>query len=484
MNSVLKLLFVFLPACVLIFSGCVGGRKNPDLEAIFSQTKIRRGKRPVIIIPGVLGSELVNSRTQESVWLSLHTSKDDALSLPISPDLTKNRDNLIAKGIIQKAKISAFLPEVYVYQALINSMERYGGYTAGDWENPDLSSGGMDKYYVFAYDWRLDNVENARLLTEKIAELKNKLGAPELRFNIIAHSMGGLIARYAAMYGDADLPADGENPVPNWDGAKNFNKIFMFGTPNEGSMASLETLIKGFRFGGFLFNNLTSESVITSPAVFQLLPHQPTAHFYDEDLQPLEVDLYNPQTWKKYGWSAYANKNFLDKFAGQKNAVVNGKKSEFADVSLADLDAYFANVLKRAADFHRALDANSQIPPSISFYAFGSDCDDTQDGVILVKTGKNDAWQTIFTPKNIKTFSGKTIAAAAMSAKLYAPGDSRVTRRSLLAETLTERSYASNNLHRNLPVAATLFCENHNDLPNNKIMQDNFLTALINEIVK
>src|SRR2546422_4586881 len=45
-----------------------------------------------------------------------------------------------------------------------------------------------------------------RSLTNRLRLLKQKLQRPELRFNILAHSMGGLIARYAAMYGDADLP--------------------------------------------------------------------------------------------------------------------------------------------------------------------------------------------------------------------------------------------------------------------------------------
>ncbi|MEJ7711532.1 MAG: hypothetical protein WKF84_17125 [Pyrinomonadaceae bacterium] len=64
--------------------------------------------------------------------------------------------------------------------------------------------------------------------------MKRKLNRPDLRFNIIAHSMGGLVARYAAMYGDADLPRDAEDLKPTWAGA-NINKVFMFGTPNEGS---------------------------------------------------------------------------------------------------------------------------------------------------------------------------------------------------------------------------------------------------------
>lgn len=465
----------FLRFCIsavvfsILLSGCVGGKKVPNLDRIFATAKTQTGKRPVIIVPGILGSELVNADTGEKVWVNFSKIKGDDLSLPISPDLSKNRDSLVAKQILKTVKISRFLPEVSVYQTLTDAMERYGGYTEGDWENPDVSQGGFDKYYVFAYDWRLDNVENARLLIRKIERLKEKLNKSEMRFNILAHSMGGLIARYAAMYGDADLPENGEKPMPNWDGARHFNKIFMFGTPNEGSMATLDTLLNGYRIGRFSIDALGSESVITSPAVFQLLPHQGTAHFYDENLEKIEINLFDAETWKRYGWSAFAQKNFRDKFI---------------ETSLADLDKYFTNVLKRAKAFHDAIDADTSVPASIVFFAFGSDCDNTQDGTIIRKNPKTGNWETIFSPKSYKTSDGRQVTRKMTAEKLYAPGDFRVTRRSLLAETITQQNYRNSIFRQSLPVSATFFCEAHDVLPNNKIVQNNFLTALVSEILK
>ena len=476
----------FVLTLSVVLSGCLpGGKKAPNLDAIFARSKLRKGKRPVIIIPGILGSELVNSETGERVWINLSAAKTDGLSLPISPGLKENRDRLIATRIIERAKISNFLPEVSIYEALIQAVERYGGYTKGDWENPDTANGGLDKYYVFAYDWRLDNVANAHLLLSKIQDLKAKLGDDELRFNIIAHSMGGLIARYAAMYGNADLPTDGLAPAPNWHAARHFNKIFMFGVPNEGSMATLELLQKGYRVGGFEIKVLNREAAITAPAVFQLLPHQNTARFYDENLNPLEVDLYNPETWKKYGWSAYSDGAFRSKFAKQANAVNSmGKKSEFADFTLEELEAYFSNTLKRTRLFHDALDVNAEVPASITFFAFGSDCDDTQDGAILLQNPRTNAWQTIFTPKSYRTSSGNLISKEEARNKLYAPGDTRVTRRSLLAETITEQNYRDSIFRQTLPVTSMFFCESHNQLPNSKIMQDNFITSLVQELTQ
>jgi pimeloyl-ACP methyl ester carboxylesterase len=457
----------------------------PNLDRIFAETKAQKGKRPVIIIPGILGSELVNAETNESVWVNLSPARTDGLSLPISPRLAENRDNLVPKGIVKKVNLSRFLPEVWIYQALTDAMENYGGYTEGNWENPDVANGGLDKYYVFAYDWRRDNVENARLLVRRVEELKRRLGQPDLRFNVIAHSMGGLIARYAAMYGDRDLPENNRKPAPDWAGAKNFNKIFMFGTPNEGSMQALEVIVKGYTIAGFYINNLSAEAVITAPAIFQLLPHGQTAKFYDENLRPLAVDLYDPEVWKEYGWSAYANPVFRSKFAEQANAVgKSGKKSEFSGVTLAELDEYFAAVLDRARVFHQALDAETSVPASIAFYAFGSDCEQTLDGAIIVKNVASKRWQTFFGARSFKNSAGQMFSKKVVRELLYAPGDTRVTRRSLLAETGRRENDGGPSFKKNLPVASTFLCELHEELTNNKIVQNNFLTALISEIIQ
>ena len=123
------------------------------------------------------------------------------------------------------------MPEIEIYQKLIGALQNRGGYAEGKWDNPTIK-GYEDTFYVFAYDWRLDNVENARILIRKIEDLKRKLKRPNLKFNIIAHSMGGLISRYAAMYGSADLPRKAASDLGRLE---TFHKIFLLGTPNEGS---------------------------------------------------------------------------------------------------------------------------------------------------------------------------------------------------------------------------------------------------------
>src|ERR671932_62668 len=85
-------------ASAMIAPGC-GARRTPDLARVFERAKSRTGKPPLVVIPGILGSELRNRRTGELVWPSAIRSSVDGLSLPATPNLEANRDELEAEGI-------------------------------------------------------------------------------------------------------------------------------------------------------------------------------------------------------------------------------------------------------------------------------------------------------------------------------------------------------------------------------------------------
>src|SRR5262245_11933967 len=78
-------------------TGCISAKRTPNLQRIFQEARARTGKRPIIVIPGILGSQLVNTRTGEVVWPSVLRSS--AEQLPITPDLANNRDDLVADKI-------------------------------------------------------------------------------------------------------------------------------------------------------------------------------------------------------------------------------------------------------------------------------------------------------------------------------------------------------------------------------------------------
>jgi pimeloyl-ACP methyl ester carboxylesterase len=424
--------------------------------------EIPKGKTPIIIIPGLNGSELVNRENKEIVWFKPQRSKDDDLRLPISPNLARNRDSIEPRDIIRKVEFLKFLPELEIYQKLIDGLEQRGGYTEGKWDNPTIK-GYEDTFYVFPYDWRRDNVENARLLIRKIEDLKRKLKRPNLKFNIIAHSMGGLIARYAAMYGNADLPAG--KPKPTWAGSKNFSKVFLLGTPNEGSVQALDSLINGFSFVGGGLNlpfvqNLSKFDVFTIPSIFQLLPHQGTLTAYDENLKPMTVDLFDIKTWETYGWNVIDDDDFAKKFSAseQKNAR-----------------AYFLSVLTRAKRFQEALDANTNAKTAVSMYLLGGDCKETQNSIVLLRDEKKNRWKTLFKADSFERANKEKVTSEELRKLMYALGDGVVTKRSLAAETLAEGGKKTV-----LPVTSSIYlCEGHTKLVTSPDSQDKLFTLLL-----
>ena len=428
----------------------------------------------MIVIPGILGTELINSKTGETVWPSAFRTSQEGL--PISPNLAANRDDLVPGKILETVKLARVLPEIYVYRDLIEALRRYAGYRDGNWETPG-ADGHQDTFYVFPYDWRQDNVANARELARRLERLKTKLQRPDLKFNVVAHSMGGLIARYAAMYGDADLP-EGEGAIqPTWRGAAHISKIVMIGVPNEGSADAFATLIEGYsiteglRRRVPLLNKLTAEDVVRTPSVFQLLPHRQAVKFLDENLQPVEIDLFNPEVWRRYGWSVLFSDDFRRSYAGANGT--NGNTEE--------LDAYLAATLRRARRFHQALDATDTGASPITLLAIGGDCEETLNSPVILRDEKRNRWLTFTRPREYRTSTGVKITKKRATEAMFAPGDGRVTRSSLLGENIFRTRDAQTGF--SLSRYAVFGCDLHGQLQRNPTLQDNALTAIVNEVI-
>ena len=417
-------------------------------------------KAPVIIIPGIMGSNLYNKKTDKEVWFKLTRAKDDDIRLPISSNLAANRDLLETRDIIRSVKIASFLPEIEVYERLIFALEERGGYREAKWENPG-KNGFQDAFYVFPYDWRLDNVENARLLTRKVETLKKKLKKPNLKFNILAHSMGGLIARYAAMYGDADIPT---GPLqPSWAGARDFDKIFLLGTPNDGSILALRALLEGHALTSTLpiplFQSFTRFDAFTIPSLMELLPSNGGLTIYDENFKPLKLDVYSPATWDEYDWSIWEDPDFTKRFSPEEQA--NAKP-------------YFLAVMQRARKFQEAIRAFRPGKIPISFYLIGGDCKDTPAAAVVLWDEKNKRWDTMIRPHSFTRTDGTRVSEDEVKQKLNAKGDGTVTLQSLV-DDLADESVRS----QYLPVSGGMFqCEDHTRLVTSVEIQDKLLGLL------
>lgn len=493
MSRINRTKWILIPLLCLLTSACpILKSGKPNLPRIYTAPEMPRptGKNPIIVIPGVLGSRLVNSKTGEVAWPKFTGTNSQLLALPItSANFAENRDDLIATEIVDRAKFFRLTPEIGFYDSLLTALEQSGGYQRGNIDNP-ASDGDHDTYYVFPYDWRRDNVESAQLLMQKIIKLKQLLKSPDLRFDILAHSMGGLVARYAAMYGEQDV-LEASEPKPDWVGAQHFARLMMFGTPNSGSMDAFSTLLNGYSVLGTnwpqlrLLDALDKDAVFTTPSAYQLLPHSGYAQFYDEQLNPLALDIYKVGTWQKYGWSIAFDTAFKtqeQKKFEQIRKKLKKKKTPEAETQLGELEAahermlaarepFLKAALARAVKFHRALDATSTPPANLRFYLFGGDCEPTLEAAIAGNIkGK---LQTLF---RVSRALGKAKVRRRAAALLFAPGDNRVTRRSLFGLQRNGQGLAS-ILPR--PEQAIFHCEGHGDLPLNTTLQNNLLTVLM-----
>ncbi len=431
---------------ILSLSASLFAQEPPSFEEIAAKASLEKGKRPVILIPGILGSELVNRVSGEKVWFSLRRSKDDDLKLPIAASLSRNRDNLVPGDVLRSIRF-LFATQDF-YGDMVKSLTKYGQYTEASIESPpkDLT----DKFFVFPYDWRRDNVETARLLVTKLAALRKASGQKNIKFDIVAHSMGGLVARYAAMYGNRDLPS--RNPRPDWAGSVYFERIFMFGTPNEGSADSLQVLLEGFgAISGVnlpFVRDLSPLEVFTMPSVFQLLPRYGSTLFYDEDLKPIEVDIYDYRTWEKYRWSIYSE-----------DAVFK----TFTEAELARSEIYLEDVLERAKKFHTALSAPGKGP--VKLFTFASDCVSTLDSYVLYKNKDGTKWQILTRPSGFTNSKGEKVSAKRVREIMLKAGDGRVPMRSV-------NSLSGQN-------TAYYVCEKHDSLLSNSILQRQLMSNLL-----
>lgn len=412
----------------------------------------RAKRQPIIIIPGLTGSELVNRETGELVWFRVSRSKNDDVRLPVSPSLSRNRDLLVARDIIRGIKIVSFLPEVEIYERLLAALKN-NGYHEAKWDTTDPNDAG-DSFFVYAYDWRRDNVESARELIRKIEALKSRLKTRDLKFNIISHSMGGLVARYAAMYGDADIPAS--RPKPNWSGARHMDRIFLLGTPNEGSLSALEALLNGVDYIAGInlpwVQNLSRFDLFTLPSLYQLLPQEGAFQVFDENLQPLTLNIYEPAVWEEYNWAIWQDKNFARKFSATEQRQA---------------PAFFRAALLRARQFQEALNANGTENVPVRFHIIGSDCKDTPGGIILRRNEKKDRWITQFDASPFTNSSGRKFTTEEIRKVIFTSGDGVVSKSSLSVDNLVTKGKSAV-----LPIRTQIFrCEMHSKLVTNAEVQ-------------
>jgi pimeloyl-ACP methyl ester carboxylesterase len=226
---------------------------------------------PVVLIPGILGSKLC-SADGEVLWGA--SAKASLSNFHLLDMADRTSGTVKPCGVIDSIQVLGPLYSIGAYSSLIDAMRDWG-----------LIEG--QNLFIFDYDWRKSNLDNVAAFEQFVV---SKLG-PDKKFNIVAHSMGGYIAR---LYMDRQKAS------------QRVNKIIYLGTPFLGSMSTLGTLSEGW---GTLPNWLAGgidtirHVVLSFPSLLELLPrYDECCSFKKANDQYIPINVFDPQLWKANDW--------------------------------------------------------------------------------------------------------------------------------------------------------------------------------------
>ena len=298
-----------------------------------------------------------------------------------------------ADGVLRQANASLFgvTVEERVYEGMVAALNA-GGYQFSRTREEELARLGENSgSFEFPYDWRRDIVEAAKALHDfverkaaQVHRVRLKLygRAPEaanIRFDFVAHSMGGLVLRYYLMYGDQDLPADGSLPVLNWAGARRAACAIFVAPPNLGSISAFDRLVNGKSFG-FLQPTFSPALLGTHPSIYQLMPRDRHRRVrLGAPDGPMIGSLYDASVWEDNGWG------LMDPSQDAVLRVLMPDARDAAD-RRRRARAHLVRVLARAEQFHRAMDLRATPTTTDLFLVVGTGLDTPAAAVVDAET--------------------------------------------------------------------------------------------------
>ncbi|MFV8816596.1 esterase/lipase family protein [Haliea sp. E17] len=232
---------------------------------------------PVIVLPGITGSTLMDSYPLDPELLWNGSSKKNFDRISLHPD------NLLYEAR-EPARVTSTRVVGLIYDELVAALRH----------ELTLKPDKPTPVYQFPYDWRQPLAHCVQLLDAFVEEVieRTKLlrhydrdgYADDPKVNLVGHSMGGLImAGYIAHCIDAGKPA-------------RVGKVATLGTPFLGSH---EAVVKVTR-GGDNLNGETSpirerESARVTPSIYHLVPSYKGAAAASGS----NVDLFDSSNWQR-----------------------------------------------------------------------------------------------------------------------------------------------------------------------------------------
>lgn len=230
-------------------------------------------ERPVVVIPGILGSKLGDAGCERITWGD-RSSLWRFEELRLLPDGHESVREHRPCGLIDRVQILGPL-KVDAYGDLWTTLEKLE-YREGK------------TLFAFPYDWRRSNYDAAKAL-------KAYLDSPPLagrEVDIVSHSMGGLIAR---LY------------IQEFGGATRVKRLITMGTPHLGSARMLEVADGGWGFWANLvaggIRNVRA-TALTFPSIFELMPRYPNCCVIGSPGSPdaRETTALDDALWRRMPW--------------------------------------------------------------------------------------------------------------------------------------------------------------------------------------
>ena len=239
-------------------------------DQLGSRTKALKARKPIVFIPGFMGSELWLG--DKLVWPNLRilATQSELLKLPDKQPLTVG-------GLVEEVVVVPNLIRQEQYSQLTEFLHESLGYEVGK----DL--------LAFTYDWRKDLHLAANQLKQRIEVWRKTLPDPDTKVILIAHSMGSLVTRYF---------------LDVLGGDKITERVIFMGGPHLGTPKSIVALLTGqglLPFG--LLGDKIREAMSTFPGAYQLLPIYNAV--FDADDKPIDV-FADPR------WAAEPFRGFIE----------------------------------------------------------------------------------------------------------------------------------------------------------------------------
>lgn len=193
------------------------------------------GRRIVIFVPGLMGSELW--RGNERIFPHIKT-------LFTNPEVLRYPEPLEPRKIVDEVVIVPNLVKLDQYNRLGDYLVEELGYQRG-----------VD-FFEFAYDWRQDVRQSARQLGALVESLPR--GQPLV---IIAHSLGTMVSRYY---------------IERLGGKGRVERVILMGGPHRGVVKALTSLLSAPELLPFgIMGERLRQVSMSFPASYQILPVYP-----------------------------------------------------------------------------------------------------------------------------------------------------------------------------------------------------------------